>query len=489
MPISEKQLQILAFPFTSYDALICDGAIRSGKTSWMMIAFIEDAMRRFNNQRFGICGKTVDSAKKNLIVPWMGIKKFRHKYKIVWKTQEKVLEVSTRDGRRANVFEVFGGKDEASYQLIQGRTLAGILLDEVALMPESFVNQATSRCSVDGSKMWFNCNPAAPNHWFKTGWIDKCKERNALHLHFLLSDNPSLSDKIVQRYENMYAGVFYKRYIQGLWVLAEGLVYDFFNDDCITDDQPAGSRYYISIDYGTNNPFAALLWSVTPERAVCINEYYFSGRDAKKDARNADERAAFTKTDAEYRDEVVKLAGEHKIDFIVLDPSAASFKAELRRNTKFAVKDAKNDVLDGIRGTAAGLKSGKIKIHRSCKNTIREFGAYSWDEKKSTDAVIKENDHCLTGDTLVHTEDGAFPIRNLVGKSGKVWSFNIHTGKKELKPFFDCRLTQRKAQIYKITTKDGRTIRCTGEHPILTNRGYVQAKHLNESDMIIDISD
>ena len=397
MPISEKQMQILAFPRTQYDILICDGAIRSGKTSWMMISFIDDAMRRFKNQRFGICGKTVDSAKKNLIVPWMGIIKMRERYKIEYRTQEKVLEITTLDGKTSNVFEVFGGKDEASYQLIQGRTLAGILLDEVALMPESFVNQATSRCSVAGSKMWFNCNPAAPNHWFKKNWIDKARERNALHLHFLLEDNPALSQEIISRYESMYTGVFYKRYIQGLWVLAEGLVYDFFGEQNITDEMPEGSKYYISIDYGTNNPFAALLWSVTPEKAVCIREYYFSGRDAKQNATNKDERAIFTKTDAEYRQAVVELAEPYKymLDYVVLDPSAASFKAELKRNTPFAVKDAKNDVLDGIRGVASALKAGKIQIHRSCKNTIREFGAYSWDDKKTSDAVIKQNDHCM----------------------------------------------------------------------------------------------
>ena len=389
MPISEKQMKILAFPFTGYDALICDGAIRSGKTSWMMIAFIEDAMRRFNNQRFGICGKTVDSAKKNLIVPWMGIKKFRHKYKIVWKTQEKVLQVSTKDGRRANVFEVFGGKDEASYQLIQGRTLAGILLDEVALMPESFVNQATSRCSVDGSKMWFNCNPAAPNHWFKTGWIDKCKERNALHLHFLLSDNPSLSDKIVKRYESMYSGVFYKRYIQGLWVLAEGLIYPMFDNSCIVDELPKpdqyhSGEYYISCDYGTLNPFSAGLWYLCNGKATRIAEYYHSGRTTQHN-----------KTDEEYYTDLEKLAGDRDIRAVIVDPSAASFIEVIRRHHKYTVRKAKNDVLAGINTVARYLKDGTIKIHAGCADCIREFGLYRWDDKTEEDRPIKENDHAM----------------------------------------------------------------------------------------------
>ena len=157
MAISHKQKQIMAFPFTKYRALIADGAIRSGKTSFMMLAFVDDAMRRFNNQRFGICGKTVDSCVKNIIVPYLSMTYAQKKYRLSWRRSDKVLIVT--DGRRQNFFEVFGGKDESSFMLIQGRTLAGILIDEVALQPKSFVEQALARCSVDGSKLWFNCNP------------------------------------------------------------------------------------------------------------------------------------------------------------------------------------------------------------------------------------------------------------------------------------------------------------------------------------------
>ena len=138
----------MAFPFTNYDALIADGAIRSGKTVFMMLSFVDDAMRRYNNQRFGICGKTVDSTVKNLIMPYISLTYAKDKYRIQWKRTDKILVVS--DGRHENIFEVFGGKDESSFSLIQGRTLAGVLLDEVALQPRSFVEQACARCSVDG---------------------------------------------------------------------------------------------------------------------------------------------------------------------------------------------------------------------------------------------------------------------------------------------------------------------------------------------------
>ena len=130
---------------------------------------------------------------------------------------------------RTNSFYLFGGRDESSYTLIQGITLAGVLFDEVALMPRSFVEQALARCSVEGSKFWFNCNPEGPGHWFYTEWVQKAAERHVLHLHFTMDDNLSLSASIKRRYEGMYSGVFYDRYIRGLWVVAEGLIYTCFN--------------------------------------------------------------------------------------------------------------------------------------------------------------------------------------------------------------------------------------------------------------------
>lgn len=380
MAISNKQRQIMAFPFTKYDALICDGAIRSGKTAFMMLAFVDDAMRRFNNQRFGICGKTVDSTVKNIIAPYLALNYAKDKYRLQWKRTGKELIVS--DGERENVFEIFGGKDESSFTLIQGRTLAGVLLDEVALQPRSFVEQAVARCSVAGSKLWFNCNPDSPQHWFYTEWIQHAKERNALHLHFQLEDNPSLDESIINRYKSLYTGVFYQRYILGLWVLAEGLVYEF-GEDNITDEQPQGAEYYISVDYGTLNPFSAGLWSVNGAKAVRIQEYYYDGRGQKKQL-----------TDEDYCDEIEKLAADRDIVKVIVDPSAASFITALKRRG-FRVQQADNSVLDGIRRTAVCLRNGNIKIHRSCKDAIREFGLYRWDEKQTEDKVIKENDHAM----------------------------------------------------------------------------------------------
>lgn len=369
----------MAFPFTDYDCLIADGAIRSGKTVFMILSFIDDAMRRYNNQRFGICGKTVDSTVKNIIMPYLSLT-YSRKYNIRWRRADKTMTVS--DGENENVFEIFGGKDEASFMLIQGRTLAGVLFDEVALQPRSFVEQACARCSIDGSKMWFNCNPESPQHWFYKEWICDLKRHNAIRLRFQLEDNPSLSAKIIERYKNQYTGVFYNRYILGEWCIAEGLVYEF-GEDNIVDDIPTGGEYYISIDYGTQNPFSAGLWCVLGDKATRIKEYYYNGR-AK----------GIQRTDEEYCDDIEELAKGYDIRKVVVDPSASSFIASLRKRG-FYIRKANNDVLDGIRKTAVYLKNGNVKIHRSCVDSIAEFGLYRWNDKVTSDTVVKENDHAM----------------------------------------------------------------------------------------------
>ena len=380
--ISEKQQKIMAFPYSKYDALICDGAVRSGKTSIMMWSFVRWAMENFNGQRFGVCGRTVDSCTKNIIVPFTAMGLAKEKYMIRWRRGDKVMEV--RRGAVTNYFEVFGGKDEASYTLIQGRTLAGVLLDEVVLMPRSFVEQALTRCSVDGAKLWFSCNPGSPQHWFYTEWIQRHEARNTLYLHFEMTDNPGLSQKTLERYQAMFSGVFYDRYIRGLWVLAEGLIYPMFGEGCLVDNPPQGGRYYISCDYGTLNPFSAGLWCWDGKTATRVAEYYYSGRQEQRH-----------KTDEDYYTALEQLAGDKPVQAVIVDPSAASFIEVIRRHKRFPVRKAKNDVLAGINTTARFLQDGTIKIHRSCSACIREFGLYRWDEKTETDRPVKENDHAM----------------------------------------------------------------------------------------------
>lgn len=377
--ISKKQKRILAFPYSSYDVLICDGAVRSGKTSIMTVAFIDWAMDNFSNHRLGICGKTVGSATENIIKPYMSMGYAKSKYQLKWRRADKILEVTS--GHTTNVFEVFGGKDESSYMLIQGRTLAGVLLDEVVLMPQSFVNQALARCSVSGAKIWFSCNPGSPQHWFYTDWIKQRKERNALYLHFSMQDNPGLDEKTLARYESMYSGVFYDRYIKGLWVLAEGRVYPMF-DNVVKEDERHYTTYYVSMDYGIQNPTVMLLWGFCDGVWYAVKEYYHSGRETNQQ-----------KTDEEYYRELEKLCDGLEIKRIIIDPSASSFVALCNQKKMFKVWKAHNDVIEGIQHTAQCLAEKKIMFNECCKRTIAEFGLYVWDETAVEDKPIKENDH------------------------------------------------------------------------------------------------
>ncbi len=388
--LSGRQKKVLCWwhkdsPYANYNGIIADGAIRSGKTVSMAFSFVIWAMSSYDRYNFGMCGKTIASLRRNVLGTLKNQLRARG-YTATERRADNLLVVTK--GNVANSFYIFGGKDESSQDLIQGITLAGVLFDEVALMPESFVNQATARCSVEGSKFWFNCNPGSVTHWFYTGWVLKCKRRKLLYLHFTMEDNLTLSEETKARYRSQYSGVFYKRYILGMWCVAEGLVYQFDRDIHVVEDLPEDFRkrgeWYISCDYGTLNPFSAGLWCVYRGRAIRIAEYYYSGRESSA-----------MKTDEEYYAEIEKLASGRDIRSIIVDPSAASFIACIRRHGRFSVRKAKNEVLDGIRQTAAMLQAGVIKISAKCEDAIREFGLYRWEEKGEVDRVVKENDHAM----------------------------------------------------------------------------------------------
>lgn len=379
MPISKKQKQIMAFPYTKYDALICDGAIRSGKTMFMIMSFVDDAMRRYSNQRFGICGKTVDSAVKNIIEPYMGIALVHEKYSIRWKRTEKVLVVS--QGVKTNYFEVFGGKDKSSYMLIQGRTLAGILLDEVVLQPRSFVEQAFARCSVTGSKLWFNCNPGSPQHWFYQEWVLKAKEHNAIRLHFQLEDNPALDEEIRNRYKSMYTGVFYRRYILGEWCVAEGLIYHQFAADeeryrISPEDVPKLSYIEIGADVGGNKSNHA---------------YVACGYPADRSAQyvlKAWSYPATGKTVTEYRENLVSFADAVKekygfVDAIWVDNAEAAIVNELDAHCGYNIRGCiKEEIIDRIRCTDVLLSQDRLKIvDGECEDLCKGFRTAVWDEE------------------------------------------------------------------------------------------------------------
>uniref|UniRef100_UPI003FF115FD PBSX family phage terminase large subunit n=1 Tax=Candidatus Fimivicinus sp. TaxID=3056640 RepID=UPI003FF115FD len=385
-PFSRKQLTVLTWwcqgsPFHSCDCILCDGAVRSGKTMCMSLSFIAWAFYQFSDTSFAICGKTIASLRRNVVQPLLPALR-ELGFSCTERLTHNVIEISR--GGRKNRFYLFGGRDESSASLIQGMTLGGVLLDEVALMPRSFVEQSLARCSLEGSKFWFNCNPEHPQHWFHEEWVLKAKEKNCLYLHFTMRDNPSLTPAILKRYETLYSGAFYERFVEGKWVAAQGLVYPMFGSHLITAPPQSCTEYYLSCDYGTVNPFSCGLWGEQGGIWYRLREYYYDSR-----------REGQQKTDEEYYAEVAALAGELPVNAVIVDPSAASFLACIRRYGRYPVIPAKNEVLDGIRRVSNALKAEKLRIAPACRDTIREFGLYRWDARAARDAPRKEHDHAM----------------------------------------------------------------------------------------------
>lgn len=394
--ISPKQQKILAFPYSKYDALICDGAVRSGKTSIMMWAFVRWAMENFSGQRFGVCGRTVDSCTKNIIVPFTAMSLAKERYIIRWRRGDKVMEV--RRGAVTNYFEVFGGKDEASYTLIQGRTLAGVLLDEVVLMPRSFVEQALARCSVDGAKLWFSCNPGSPHHWFYQEWIKRHRERSTLYLHFEMKDNPGLSERTLERYENMYAGIFYDRYVRGLWVAADGIVYkDFANDTekYLIDDpikwaeenDTKFSVISIGVDFGgTKSATKFQATGITKDyRVVALEEEYIKNEEIDPDALNR-QFATFCKLiTSKYGYSQTRADSAETVLIRGLDHTAQ------KQNLGTQVKNAlKMQITDRIRLVVLLMKQGRLKVSRNCPHLIDAFQSAIYDPDKFEDERLDD---------------------------------------------------------------------------------------------------
>lgn len=396
-------------PLSGYDAIICDGAVRSGKTLCMSVSFVAWAFSAFSDRSFALCGKTISSLRRNVVTVILPVLR-ELGFECDEKYSKNLIEISY--GGATNRFYLFGGKDEGSAALIQGMTLAGVLLDEVTLMPRSFVEQALARCSVEGSKLWFNCNPEHPMHWFHEEWIKKKDEKNCCYLHFTMKDNPSLTPAIIRRYEKLYSGAFYERFVLGRWVAAQGCVYPMFSQEKHVVHPPASfEKYYISCDYGTVNPSSFGLWGENAGKWYRIREYYFDSR-----------AEGSQKTDSEHYAALCELADGLKIEAVIVDPSAASFMECIRRDGKFTVIPAKNDVIDGIRRVSDCLKDGKILFSPECKASIREFGLYRWESSSSKDAVRKENDHAM--------DDIRYFVSTVLTQEGDIGFFALATKRK-----------------------------------------------------------
>jgi PBSX family phage terminase large subunit len=394
-PFSKKQKKLLTWwsdnsPHKDKDMIIADGSIRSGKTVAMIDSFTNWSLDTYSNENFIISGKSMGALDRNVINPWKQMLIAKGiKYNHV-RSDDPRMEIGT------NIYYLFGANNKSSQDTLQGLTAAGALADESALFPENFVSQMIGRCSIEDSKIFMNCNPQGPYHFMKDEYINKAAEKQILHLHFLLKDNLTLSEKIKERYKRMFSGVFYKRYILGLWVLAEGIIYDMWREDKHTikynqlPDQ--FDTFRITADYGTSNPTVFLLVGIKNGVRYIIDEYYW---DSDEEGRQ--------KTDAQYSNDMLDFINEYGygIQDIVVDPSAASFITQLKSDLDITITKANNDVVDGIRKVATYLNTGKLYVvKKNCPNTIKEFASYVWDEKaqeKGEDKPVKKNDHALDG--------------------------------------------------------------------------------------------
>lgn len=373
MLLSQKQLEFARYANHRWN--FKGGATRSGKTyldfKWIIPLRIRE--RAGKDGLAVILGVTKSTIERNVLEP------MRNLY------GDKLVGTISSD----NTAWIFGekcyclGAEKVSQvSKIRGASIKYCYGDEVADWSEEVFALLKSRLDKEYSCFDGTYNPQYPNHWLK-----KFLDSNAdiFSQVYTIDDNPFLPPSFVENLKKEYAGtVFYDRYILGKWTLAEGLVYPMFGDSCIVRDIPDTGDYYISIDYGTHNPFSAGLWCVTKTEAVRIGEYYYCGREERKE-----------KTPEEYYSEVKRLAGGRDIKCLIVDPSADAFIATVKKHHEFKVRGAVNDVLPGIHTTAEMIASGKAKIHESCEDAIREFGLYRWDEKAESDRVVKENDHAM----------------------------------------------------------------------------------------------
>ncbi|MEG0853001.1 MAG: PBSX family phage terminase large subunit [Angelakisella sp.] len=358
---------------------LLEGSVRSGKTwiSLVLWAFWVSASPA--DGCYLMAAKTLGTLKRNcleLLIALVGEQNFNYSLS---------RKEGSLFGRR--IF-LEGAGDARAENKIRGMTLAGAYCDELTLFPKDFFAMLLSRISAPGAKLFATTNPDSPEHWLMTDYINRREELDMLVERFLIEDNTFLDRGYVESLKKEYTGVFYDRYILGHWTRAEGLVYPMFAEDRhITDCMPEDGQWYISVDYGTVNPCSMGLWCLDGGKAIRVREYYYSSR--------AGEHRGQQKTDEEYYEELEKLAGKKNIRSVIVDPSAASFIECIRRHRQFRVRGADNRVVDGIRLVSSLLGEDRLLIHKSCKDWLREVRAYSWEEKGSSDRVVKEFDHAM----------------------------------------------------------------------------------------------
>lgn len=372
-----------------------EGSVRSSKTVasiWRFLQFVGNAPK---SGELLLAGKTMDALKRNVINPIIELVGNEAHY-------SSGLREMRLFGR---TIHTVGASDERSEGKIRGATLCGSYGDEITLWPESFFRMMLSRMSVEGAKFFGTTNPDNPNHWLKKDFIDRADDLEMKVFHFLLEDNPYLPKSYVDSLKKEYTGLWYKRFILGEWCIAEGAIFDFFDEaKHVIDRVPEAMYYDVGIDYGTTNPCVFILYGNNPTATPKIwaeREYYFDPKTEKKQ-----------KTDAQFSKDFINFISpvRNKVRGIYCDPSAESFQVQLKADGITGLRDAENDVLNGIRTVGRMLHSGEFALTRGVPNYIKEMYGYCWDSKaqiRGEDKPLKTNDHCQdNGRYVLHSKFG-----------------------------------------------------------------------------------
>lgn len=498
-PFSKKHSEYIANALNN-KMNVAEGAIRSGKTidhciiAAMYLELCPDKIHLAS-------GSTIGNAKLNIgACNGFGLENlFRGRCKWGKFKDNEALYVYTQTGEKIVIFA--GGAKADSYKRILGNSYGLWIATEINEHYDcddsrsSFIKVAFGRqVAAQKPLVLWDLNPCNPGHRIYTDYIDNYLNGYVggyQYQHFTIADNYSITDQRRAEIQSQYVigSIWYRRDILGERCIAEGLVYPRYEEALCEPVNHDFSDFVISIDYGTQNAFAALLWAFYGGVWYCIKEYYYSGRSTGVQKTNTEYISDIVKV---FNDEIQKKLSYGDLMPIIADPSAIAFITDLKKykqHSIFKPKGADNDVANGIQNTDKAMYLGKIKIFKTCVNVINELQGYSWQPNAADDVPIKANDHaCITGDTLVMAENGEKPISELVNTSGKVWSYNIDTNKPELKPYKNCSLTQHNAKIYRIELENGKYIRCTGNHPILTEKGYKRADELTSEDRIIEVN-
>lgn len=370
---------------------IWHGSVRSGKTFTSLVRWSEFVYNAPGGARLALIGKTREALINNCVSQLQDL----------YPSFTKLVKGDNRFVLFGKEIRLIGANDAKAEGKIRGSTLYGAYCDEVSLYPQDFFNMLLSRLSVDGAKLLATTNPDSPYHWLKTDYIDREDELNLRSFHFTMNDNLTLSPDYVKALKAEYSGLYYQRFIEGLWVMAQGVIYDMFDPERHTGDyiDKKFSNYGLAIDYGTQNPFAMGLfgWNDRPP-VYLLKEYYYDGRNSMKQ-----------KTDEDYVNDVKEFIGDKPIRCCFVDPSASSFITLMNRRN-YTVSHTDNSVEDGIRWVSTILNTDKLLIDKRCQHTIREFSSYVWDpraQKRGEDKPLKENDHCM--DFLRYFLFNAFP--------------------------------------------------------------------------------